>query len=307
MTKSVAIIGATGLIGSELFRILDKTHFKITVVGRSLEKLQTKFPQADQHMTWQDFENSDAKDYTAIVNLAGASAASQKWTADFKQTLIDSRIGATRLSVAKCRENPQIHLINASAVSAYGLYDEPYIRFTEQNHDQREGSAFLQDLADQWEATALEASSNGNPITLLRTGVVLDVSEGALPEMMKPFKMFVGGKVGTGTQMMSWISIKDIARAIAFLLNRPDITGPVNCVAPGACSNAEFAKALGKAMSRPSFFATPAFVLRAAMGQMAEELILKGQHVYPEALLNAGFQFHHQTVENYFEEAFDDS
>lgn len=304
---NVAIIGATGLIGSKLYGVLDQPDCKISVVGRALDKLKSNFPQAYRHLTWQDFENSNAKEYNAIVNLAGASAAAQKWTADFKKTLLESRIGATQLSVAKCRENPKIHMINASAVSAYGLYTEPHVRFTEQNHDQREGSAFLQDLADRWEATALEASANGNPVTLLRTGVVLDVSAGALPEMMKPFKMFGGGKVGSGQQMMSWISIEDIARIIAFLLQRPDITGAVNCVAPGACNNAEFSKALGKAMARPSFFSPPAFVLRAAMGQMADELILKGQHVYPEKLINAGFQFRHPTVEDYFEEAFDDS
>ena len=301
----LAIIGATGLVGSELYRILDKTQFKITVVGRSLEKLKASFPQAFAHMTWQDFENSNAKNYSAIVNLAGASASGQRWSDAYKKTMMDSRIGATRLCVAKCRDNPQIRLINASAVSAYGLYAEPYVRFTEQNHDQRKGSAFLQDIADRWEECTLEASTSGNSVAMLRTGVVLDKTQGALPEIMKPFKMFVGGKVGTGRQMMSWISITDIARIIVFLLERPDITGPVNCVAPGACSNAEFTKALGKAMGRPSIFPTPAFVLRVAMGQMADELVIKGQHVYPEKLLNAGFQFQHESIEGYFGEAFD--
>jgi uncharacterized protein (TIGR01777 family) len=208
------------------------------------------------------------------------------------------------MCVAKCRENPQIHLINASGVSAYGLYTEPYIRFTEQNQDQRKGESFMQDLADRWEAATLEASANGNPVTLLRSGVVFDTSDGALPEMMLPFKLFVGGRIGTGKQMISWISLEDEARIIAFLLERPDITGPVNCTAPGACSNAEFATALGKAMGRPSILPTPAFVLRTVMGQMAEELILNGQNVYPEKLFNAGFQFLHQTIEDFFEEAF---
>lgn len=306
MTKSVAIIGATGLIGSELYRILEQSHFRVSVVGRSLEKLKTQFPKADRHMTWQDFENSDARDYAAIVNLAGASASAQKWTDDYKKIMMDSRIESTRLSVKKCRENPQIHLINASAISAYGLYTEPYIRFTEQNQDQRKGDSFLQEISDRWEATALKASANGNPVTLLRSGVVFDDSEGALPEMMKPFKMFVGGKIGTGEQMISWISLEDEARIIAFLLERPDITGPVNCTAPDACSNAEFATALGKAMGKPSFFATPAFVLRAVMGQMAEELVLNGQNVYPQRLLEAGFQFRHQTLRDYFDETFAD-
>jgi uncharacterized protein (TIGR01777 family) len=301
---NLAITGASGLIGSALYRMLDKTHFRITVVGRSVEKLKGKFPQAIAHMTWQDFENSSATDYDAIVNLAGASASGHRWTDDYKQTMLESRITATQQCVAKCRQNSKIHLINASAVSAYGLYDEPYIRFTEQNHDQRASNAFLQELADRWEEAALKAGTDGNPVTLLRTGVVLDRTKGALPEMMKPFKIFVGGKVGSGKQMISWISITDITQIIAFLLQHPDITGPVNCVAPGACSNAAFSKALGKALGRPSIFPTPAFVLRAAMGQMAEELILKGQHVYPEKLLDAGFQFRHQNIEDCFRETF---
>lgn len=301
---TIAIIGATGLVGTELYRILDREKFRVVVVGRSSKKLKDHFPTAMAHMTWADFEASNAQEYAALVNIAGASVSGTKWTDDYKQIMVDSRIEATRLCVEKCRENQDIHLINASAVSSYGFYEGPSIRFTEHDRDQRTGSAFLQELIDEWEANALQAKAFGNAVTLLRIGVVLDPDEGALPEMMKPFKMFLGGPIGTGQQMMSWISTEDVARIIAFLLETKDLTGPVNCTSPGACSNRQFAKALGHAINRPGYIRTPAFVIRAAMGQMGDELIVKGQHVYPDKLLEAGFTFNHLTIEDYFDKTF---
>lgn len=305
--REVGVIGeisASGLVGTELYRIVDRGKISVSVVGRFPEKLKIAFPEAIAHMSWQAFKGSDASDYDVIVNLAGSSVSSHRWTPDYKKIMVDSRLESTRMCVEKCAANLNIHLINASAVSAYGFYTDPYIRFTEQNQHKREGQAFLQDLIDQWEAEAMKAKAFGNAITLLRTGVVFDPSEGALQEMMRPFKMFMGGKIGTGRQMMSWISKDDIARIIAFLLERPDINGPVNCVAPNACDNAEFSSALSHAMSKPSLITTPAFLIRMIMGQMGDELIVKGQHVYPEKLLNADFKYKHETIQDYFEETF---
>jgi hypothetical protein len=302
--KKLAIIGATGLVGTELVRILESKPCTITVVGRSLDKLVQRFPHVSAHMTWADFAKSDAQAYDTIINLAGSGVSEQKWTERYKQTMIDSRLDSTRLSVDMCRQNSRIHLINASAVSAYGFYTDANVRFTEQDRDKRSGTAFLQDLIDRWETAAVAAQSFGNPVTLLRTGVVLDLAEGALPALLKPFQMFIGGPIGTGQQMMSWISTADFARIIAFLIERPDITGPVNCTSPGACSNRDFARAVGRALGRPSAITTPAFIIRAAMGQMGDELVVKGQHVYPAKLLDAGFTFEHPTLAAFFDAVF---
>lgn len=299
----VAIIGATGLVGTALYQRLRQENVAITVVGRMRPTLRRRFPDAVAHLSWGDFDASDALSYDTIVNLAGSSVSGARWTAASKKVMYESRLSATRMCVKKCCENWGIHLINASAVSAYGFYPGKSLRFTEQNHAQRSGSAFLQDLIDTWEGAALEAEGFGSTVTLLRTGVVLDAAEGALPQMMKPYARFLGGPVGTGQQMMSWISSTDTARAIAFLVRRRDLTGPVNCTSPGACSNRRFARALGAAINRPSLVRTPAFVIRALMGQMGDELIVRGQHVYPEKLLYAGFEFSHPVIEDYLKQA----
>ncbi len=141
---------------------------------------------------------------------------------------------------------------------------------------------------------------------MVRTGVVFDPEEGAFPALMKPFQWFIGGKIGTGRQMLSWISTEDVARAVVFLLDHREVTGPVNLTSPGALSNHMFAKALGRALGKPSFFPTPAFIIRASMGQMGDELIVKGQHVNPKKLIEAGFHFKHPTIESYLTEIFAD-
>ncbi|CAJ1963490.1 unnamed protein product [Cylindrotheca closterium] len=182
---SLVIVGATGLVGTELIRILDKTKYRITIVGRSREKLERTFPHGDgveDYMTWDDFEKADAKNWHVILNLAGASVSGTPWTDAYKQTMIYSRLNATNMCVKKCGSSTQhkIRLINASAVSAYGFYTKPFHRFTEKDRDRRDTSSpptFLQDLIDQWEEAAFKAEAFGSPVTVLRTGVVLDMKE----------------------------------------------------------------------------------------------------------------------------------
>jgi uncharacterized protein len=303
-SQSIAIIGATGLVGTALYHILDDKKYQISVVGRSRAKLRTHFRKAHKHLTWAEFKDSNAMDYDVIVNLAGASVSAEKWTTEYKIVMVDSRIESTRMCTEKCRENPKIRLINASAVSVYGFYDKPFIAFNESNTQERIGESFLQDLVERWEQTALEAEKFGSKVTLLRTGVVFDRDEGALPALMKPFRWFMGGRIGSGQQMISWISSHDLARIIVFLINRTELTGPVNCVSPGALANRDFAGVLGQAMHKPSILPTPAFIIRAAMGQMGDELIVRGQHVYPQKLNDAGFTFTHASLRHYLSELF---
>lgn len=234
---------------------------------------------------------ADASEITTIINLTGAGVSDQRWTAAYKQLMRESRLETTRRCVAVCRRASHIRLINASAVSAYGFYDEDHPPFTEQDRERRTGTNFLQELIDDWEEAAVEAEAGGNPVTLLRIGVVLDREGGALPSMAKPFQLFMGGPIGGGAQVMSWISVADLVNGIDFLLNHRDITGPVNLVSPGACNQRAFAKALGKALGRPSLVPTPAFMIRVLMGQLGQELILTGQRVAPTRLIEAGFTF----------------
>ncbi|MGF1572765.1 MAG: SDR family NAD(P)-dependent oxidoreductase [Sumerlaeia bacterium] len=187
--------------------------------------------------------------------------------------------------------------LHASAMSAYGFYDHEHPPFTEQDRERRTGTNFLQQLIDDWEVAALEAEAAGNAVVLLRIGVVLDRSGGALPSMALPFKFLMGGPVGSGAQVMSWISVGDLVNGIHFLIENPKITGSVNLVSPGACNQRAFAIALGRALGRPNLVPTPSFMIRALMGQMGQELVLTGQRVVPHRLQEAGFTFQDTDIE----------
>jgi uncharacterized protein len=295
-TKTIMICGATGMVGSRLAQQLHAKGHRLALVGRDAEKVRAAFPFEVNALSWDDLARADAAEIATIINLSGAGVSDQTWTASYKQIMRDSRLQTTRQCVAVCSRHPEVRLINASAVSAYGFYDSDHLAFTENDRDRRTGTNFLQALIDDWEATALGAEAGGNPVVLLRIGVVLDRSGGALPSMAKPFRFFIGGPVGAGEQVMSWVSVDDLVNGIDLLIDHPHITGPVNIVSPGACTQRAFAKALGQAMGRPSLMPTPAFLIRALMGQLGQELVLTGQRVAPQRLLEAGFTFQDKEI-----------
>ncbi len=289
--KKIVICGATGMVGSRLASLLHENGHPLMVVGRSLDKIKKSFPFEVEALTWKELPDCDAAGIEAIINLSGAGVSDEKWTDGYKALMRESRIETTQQCVALSAKNPEIRLINASAVSAYGFYDQDHRSFTESDRDKRTGNNFLRQLIDDWETEALKVESSGNPVVLLRLGVVFDRSSKALPAMAKPYSFFMGGPAGTGKQVFSWISIPDVVNAIGFLLKHPEITGPVNLVSPGACRQEEFSKALGKALGKPSFMPSPPFLIRMMMGQMGDELLLTGQRVVPEKLRQAGFVF----------------
>lgn len=301
--KRIAVVGASGFMGRKIVSMLDRTRYDLVVVGRSIRKLETIFPDAE-HLDWDGFRLLDPGSIHAVINLAGANVAEERWTEQYKQLMEDSRISSTEMCSEFCARNPSVHLINASAVSAYGFYTGPFRSFTEKDADEREGDSYLQGLIDSWEQATLEAQHAGNPVTMLRTGVILDPAEAVLEQLAKPFKFFVGGKIGTGNQVMSWISIEDSARAVLFLLEHPEIQGPVNLTSPGSCTNKEFAKALGAALGRPSVVPMPGFAMKAIMGQAGDELVLKGQRVLPVKLESAGFVFKDTSIETYLKKSY---
>ena len=302
--KKVAICGASGMVGTRLVQLLHEKSCPLVLVGRNPQPLKQKFPFATNCYSWEEFLASPTKELGVIINLSGASVGDQPWTDDYKQVMTDSRLNATNICVEISKQNPEIRLINASAVSAYGFYNSDHAAFSEADTDRRTGTCFLQELIDQWEQATQPALEAGNRVALLRIGFVLDGDGGALPTMAAPFRYFLGGKSGTGNQIMSWVSLRDVVAAIRFIVDHNDLNGPINIVSPGACSNRVFAKSLGKALNRPSLVPAPALLVKALMGQMGQELVLTGQRVSPSKLVEAGFVFQDQDIESCLREIY---
>jgi uncharacterized protein (TIGR01777 family) len=222
------------------------------------------------------------------VNLAGASIADGRWTAERKALLRASRIDTTRAlagALAKMNARPSV-LVSASAIGFYG--DRGGETLTEES---KPGSEFLAGLAQEWEAEALKAEALGIRVVLARFGIILAREGGALPKMMMPFKIGAGGKLGSGQQWMSWVTLEDVVGILRFAIENNSARGPINIVSPQPLQNAEFTKVLARAMHRPALFPAPAFALRLALGEMADALLLSSQRVLPQVLEKLGYRF----------------
>ena len=229
----------------------------------------------------------------AVVNLAGASIADGRWTAQRKALLRSSRIDTTRALVGaltKMNARPSV-LVSASAIGYYG--DRGNEALTE---DSKPGGNFLAGLAQEWEAEALKAEGLGIRVVLPRFGIVLAREGGALPKMMLPFKIGVGGKLGSGRQWMSWVTLEDVVGILRFAIENAPVRGAINIVSPQPLQNVEFTKVLAKAMRRPALFPAPTFALRLALGEMADALLLSSQRVLPRAIEKLGHRFLHSDL-----------
>src|SRR3989442_10339540 len=226
----------------------------------------------------------------AVVNLAGASIADGRWSARRKELLRASRINTTRALVnalAKMNARPSV-LVSASAIGYYGNRGDETL-----TEDSQPGTGFLAGLAQEWEAEARKAEALGIRVVIARFGIILAKHGGALPKMMLPFKFGAGGKLGSGKQWMSWVTLEDVVGILRFALENSSVRGAVNVVAPQPLQNAEFTKVLAKAMHRPALFPAPAFALRLALGEMADALLLSSQRVVPHILQQLGYVFLH--------------
>ncbi|HET8617951.1 MAG TPA: TIGR01777 family oxidoreductase [Acidimicrobiales bacterium] len=288
----VAITGASGLIGSALARSLrDAGHTVRPVVRRDTDE-----PGA---VRWDPAAGTiDAgalAGVDAVVHLAGAGIGDRRWSEQRKRELHDSRTRGTDLlarALAGLDPRPAV-LVSGSAVGYYG-HDRGDEVVTELSPP---GRGFLAGLVQDWEAAAAPAVEAGIRTVYLRSGIVLDAQGGILPRLALPFRLFVGGRLGSGRQWVSWITLDDEVAAIRFLLDRDDVAGPVNAVAPEPVTNAELARTLGTVLGRPSAVPAPAFAFRLAMGrEMADELILASQRARPDVLVGAGFGFGHTDV-----------
>jgi hypothetical protein len=229
----------------------------------------------------------------AVVNLAGASIAGGRWTKERKELLRTSRIDATRALVhalAKMNARPRV-LVSASAIGIYGDRGDEVL-----TEESKPGTDFLGGLAHEWEAEALKAEALGIRVVVARFGIILSRHGGALAKMLLPFKLGAGGRLGSGKQWMSWITLEDVVAIIRVAIENLAIRGAINVVAPSAVQNSEFTKALAKTLHRPALFPAPAFALRLALGEMADALLLSSQRVAPKNLQQLGYSFLHSDL-----------
>jgi uncharacterized protein len=286
----ILVTGSTGLVGSTLVAALARDGHMVCRLMRPETRTEGGAAGAFD-VAWSP-ETGElggaAVGAEAVVNLGGASIAGGRWTDARKKLLRTSRVDATRALVTaleRMNAKPDV-LVSASAIGYYGSRGDEVLA-----EDSAAGNDFLAEVAKDWEAEALRAEQFRTRTVLTRFGIILAKRGGALPKMMLPFKLGVGGRVGNGRQWMSWIALEDVVEIIRFALSSRELRGAVNVVASEPVTNAEFTKELATAMHRPALFPAPAFALRLAMGEMADALLLSSQRVLPDRLQHAGYRF----------------
>lgn len=308
MARRVFVTGGTGFVGRHLVAALVARGDQVTVLSRSAaDARQTLGDEVDciegdsaLGGDWQKHVSG----HDAVVNLAGQSIGGKRWNARYKQLLTDSRVETTRYlveAIEAASDRPKV-LVSASGTDYYpfdvdldaaGLADlEDDVAVTEAA---RPGDSFLARLCRNWESEAMRAAELGVRVVCMRSGVVLG-DQGPLAQMAKPFKFLLGGKLGKGRQWFSWIHLDDAVAGYLFVIDRADVVGAVNLVAPVAVRNVELTKALAKALHRPAIAPVPVFALKLALGEFHEYLV-HGRRVVPKVLQQAGFEFRYPDIE----------
>ena len=297
----VIVTGATGFIGKALCFRLESEGYTVVALSRNPEKGQKLFGPKFSVAKWDGANASEWLEYAdgayAIVNLAGENIGSGRWTSQRKQTILQSRLDAGKAvveAVELASVKPRV-VVQASAVGFYGSRGDDSI-----DESSSRGEGFLAAVAREWEESTQEVESFGVRRVVIRSGVVLGAEGGALLQLLKPFRLFAGGPLGSGRQWFSWIHVEDEVNAILFLLKK-DLKGVFNLSAPHPLPQKDLARLLGKIMRRPSWFPTPGFMLRAILGEMAEEMLLVSQRVTPKRLLEAGYRFLYPEAEHALE------
>lgn len=296
----IVISGGTGLIGRYLSEHFRQKNLSVTVL--------TRFPRNSndgvRYLRWlvtdaqpeQELQNVDI-----WINLAGTSINAGRWGKNHQKQIYQSRMKATDevLRITEALPKKPGVLINASAIGIYPARRDAI--YTEKSQDV--SYDFLGKTVTDWEKKALQAQNFGIRTVLMRFGVVLDRKAGALPLMVFPYRLFVGGTIGEGDQWVSWIHIVDVVRAIEFVIQNPDISGPVNVTAPNPVRMRDFGKTVANVLKRPHWLPVPAFVMRLLLGKKSQ-LVLEGQHVFPEVLLENGFHFQYPELHIALEDLF---
>ncbi len=286
----ILVAGASGLVGSALIPALESDASEITRLVRSSPKAN----EIEWHPNRGQIDAARLAGFDAIINLAGESIAEGRWTDEKKRKIHDSRVNGTKLlseAIAKLASKPRVFLC-ASATGFYGDRDDEILDETSES-----SSGFLADVCREWEQATEPATKAGVRVVNLRFGPILAREGGMLGKMLTPFKMGMGGKVGSGKQYISWVAIEDVVGAMKLALADGSIHGPLNVVSPNPVRNEEFTKTLGHVLNRPTALAIPAFAARLAFGEMADEMLLVSQRVEPKKLNSAGFHFEYPVLE----------
>jgi uncharacterized protein (TIGR01777 family) len=299
----VIVAGGTGFLGGALCWTWAEEGDEVRVLTRSLP------PGRAQHepgtgkpgitrVGWDPSTGASAIAHEidgadVVINLSGASVAGRRWNAARKQILRDSRIVPTRTIAGAIRDvpTPPRTFINGSAIGYYGTRGSEVL-----TEDSAPGDDFLARLCIDWEREVTEAARPDVRTVLLRTGIVIEKTGGALPQMMTPFRLFAGGRLGSGRQYMSWIHRHDWVEMVRWILDTPGVRGPVNATAPYPVTNAEFAHTLGHALHRPALIPTPVFALRLALGEFADS-VLASERVIPQRAQSAGYHFRYPELQ----------
>jgi uncharacterized protein (TIGR01777 family) len=293
----VIVTGSTGLVGGALVRSLLADGHEVTRLVRGGAQAFRAPGTAAVHWDPErgEIDAGALEGHDGAVHLAGEPIAEGRWDEEKKRRILESRVKGTRLlseALAGLSAKPKV-LVSASATGFYGARGDEVLR-----EESASGEDFLSEVCREWEKAALAASRAGVRVVHLRIGVVLTGEGGALPKMVTPFKLGLGGKLGSGRQYMSWIALEDLVSVIRRALEDEALRGPVNAVAPGALTNGEFTKALGHALGRPTFMAVPAFAARLAFGEVADAVLLAGARVEPARLKEAGYEFKYPDIES---------
>jgi uncharacterized protein (TIGR01777 family) len=289
----ILVSGASGLLGSDLVAVLRAMGHEVSRLVR--DEARAEVGDAFWNPMAGEIDSTALQGCDAVVNLAGESIAAGRWTTAKKARIRESRVVGTRTiarALAQATRRPKT-LINASAVGFYGNRGDELL--DESSPPGRDD--FLSEVCQAWEAATEPAAQAGVRVVTQRFGVILSGQGGALKKMLLPFRLGLGGKIGSGRQWMSWVSLDDALAATLHCLRTESLHGPVNVVAPQAVTNLEYTKTLGRVLSRPTIFPMPALAARAAFGQMADALLLAGQRVQPARLSGSGFAFRYPNLE----------
>jgi uncharacterized protein (TIGR01777 family) len=289
----ILISGSTGLVGSTLYMKLWRQQLELTRLVRSVSKASGNDLIWDGRSVPADVSRFEGFD--AVVHLAGESIASGRWNEAKKKRIRDSRVGPTEnlSKILASLKNPPKTFVVASAIGYYGSRGADIL-----DESSASGTGFLPDVCKEWEAATQAASDKAIRVVNLRFGVILSAKGGALKIMLCPFRMGVGGKLGSGQQFMSWVALEDVIGAIETAVANSSLSGPVNVVSPNPVTNAEFTSALGSVLNRPTLLAVPEFGARLAFGEMADALLLASTRVVPKKLQGAGYVFQQPKIED---------
>ena len=293
--KKVLVTGGTGFIGSRVCDALHEKEYAVHVVSRDPTRAKTKLEDAKEIYAWnpetEQLPSEATSDLHAVIHLAGETIAG-RWNAEKKRRIRDSRILSTRNLVASFDVNakPDV-LVCASAIGLYG--DSGDDSFTEETPA---GTDYLAEVCEEWEAEAQKASEYGIRVVSIRIGLVLGLGGGLLDQVLPPFKMGLGGRLGSGNQWMSWIHIDDVVGIVMHALENEEIHGALNATAPTPVRNIEFTKTLGSVLRKPTIFPVPLFGLKIMMGEFANFVVLS-QNVLPERTEASGYEFQFPTLE----------